>query len=104
LDPLAIMPGQYKLKKCKFCSIDHRRRGPYCSQGCASRDREPTEAMRQGMRRVAIEYNQTPEAIAKHKQFNTPLATMTVDEFAVDVPTIRDYDDLPEGYDRGESW
>jgi hypothetical protein len=60
--------------------------------------------MRQGMRRVAIEYNQTPEAIAKQKQFNTPLATMTVDEFAVDVPTIRDYDDLPEGYDRGESW
>jgi hypothetical protein len=56
------------------------------------------------MRRVAIEYNQTPEAIAKQKQFNTPLATMTVDEFAVDVPTIRDYDDLPEGYDRGESW
>jgi hypothetical protein len=60
--------------------------------------------MREGMRRVAIEYNQTPEAIAKQKQFNTPLATMTVDEFAVDVPTIRDYDDLPEGYDRGESW
>jgi hypothetical protein len=60
--------------------------------------------MREGMRRVAIEYNQTPEAIAKQKQFGTPLATMTVDEFAVDVPTIRDYDDLPEGYDRGETW
>ena len=98
------MPGQYKLKKCKFCSIDHRRRGPYCSQGCASRDREPTEAMREGMRRVAIEYNKTPEAIAKQKQLGTPLASMTVDEFAVGVPTIRDYDDLPEGYERGESW
>jgi len=60
--------------------------------------------MREGMRRVAIEYNKTPEAIAKQKQFGTPLATMTVDEFAVGVPTIRDYDDLPEGYDRGETW
>jgi hypothetical protein len=60
--------------------------------------------MREGMRRVAIEYNKTPEAIAKQKQLGTPLASMTVDEFAVDVPTIRDYDDLPEGYDRGESW
>jgi hypothetical protein len=60
--------------------------------------------MREGMRRVAIEYNKTPEAIAKQKQLGTPLATMTVDEFAVGVPTIRDYDDLPEGYDRGESW
>jgi len=98
------MPGQYKLKKCKFCSIDHRKKGIYCSQSCASSDREPTEAMREGMRRVAIEYNQTPEAIAKQKQFGTPLASMTVDEFAVDVPTIRDYDDLPEGYDRGETW
>jgi hypothetical protein len=60
--------------------------------------------MRQGMRRVAIEYNQTPEAIAKQKQLNTPLATMTVDEFAVGIPTILDYDDLPPGYDRGENW
>jgi hypothetical protein len=60
--------------------------------------------MREGMRRVAIEYNKTPEAIAKQKQLGTPLASMTVDEFAVGVPTIRDYDDLPEGYERGESW
>jgi hypothetical protein len=56
------------------------------------------------MRRVAIEYNKTPEAIAKQKQIGTPLASMTVDEFAVGVPTIRDYDDLPEGYDHGEDW
>jgi len=98
------MPGQYKLKQCKFCSKDHRKKGLYCSQSCASSDREPTEAMREGMRRVAIEYNRTPEAIAKQKQIGTPLATMTVDDFAVDIPTIRDADDLPPGYDRGENW
>lgn len=56
------------------------------------------------MRRVAIEYNRTPEAIAKQKQIGTPLATMTVDDFAVDIPTILDYDDLPPGYDHGENW
>jgi hypothetical protein len=60
--------------------------------------------MREGMRRVAIEYNQTPEAIAKQKQFGTSLATMTVDEFAVDIPTIHDLDELPPGYDHGEGW
>ena len=98
------MPGQYKLKQCKFCNKDHRKKGLYCSQSCASRDREPTEAMREGMRRVAIEYNRTPEAIAKQKQIGTPLATMTVDDFAVDIPTILDYDDLPPGYDHGENW
>jgi len=98
------MPGQYKLKQCKFCGADHRKKGLYCGQSCASRDREPTEAMREGMRRVAIEYNRTPEAIAKQKQIGTPLASMTVDDFAVDIPTIRDLDDLPSGYDHGENW
>ena len=40
------------------------------------------------MRKVANEYNRTPEAIAKQKQLNTPLASMTADEFAVPIPTI----------------
>ena len=56
------------------------------------------------MRRVATEYNRTPEAIAKQKMINTPLASMTVDEFAVDIPSLdpdlSDYD----GYERGENW
>lgn len=98
------MPGQYRLKQCKFCSADFRKKGVYCSQACASRDREPTEAMRQKMKAVATEYNRTPEAIAKQKQFGTPLASMTVDDFAVDIPTIQDLDELPPGYDRGENW
>ena len=100
------MPGVYKLKNCRLCGKEHRRRGPYCGQSCASTDREPTDAMREAMRRVATEYSKTPEAIAKQKQLNTSLATMTVDEFAVDIPTIidlRDYDDL-DGYDRAENW
>jgi len=56
------------------------------------------------MRRVAKEYNLTPEAGAKRRQLRTPLATMTVDDFAVGIPTILDADDLPEGYDHGENW
>jgi len=98
------MPGVYKLKNCKFCSKEHRRRGPYCGQSCASKDKEPTEAMREAMRQVATEYNQTPEAAAKRRQFGTSLATMNGDDFAVDIPTIQDLDELPPGYDRGENW
>jgi len=59
------------------------------------------------MRKVAIDYNRTPEAIAKQKQINTPLAAMTVDEFAVDIPDIKDLSDYSEfldGYERGERW
>jgi hypothetical protein len=98
------MPGVYKLKNCKFCSKEHRRRGPYCGQSCASKDKEPTEAMREGMRRVVTEYNQTPEAAAKRRQFGTSLATMNGDDFAVDIPTIQDENDLPSGYDHAEDW
>jgi uncharacterized membrane protein len=63
--------------------------------------------MREAMRKVAIDYNRTPEAIAKQKQINTPLAAMTVDEFAVDIPDIKDLSDYSEfldGYERGERW
>jgi len=101
------MSGQYKLKNCKFCNKEHRKRGPYCSQSCASTDREPTEAMREAMRKVAIDYNRTPEAIAKQKQLNTPLASMTVEDFAVDIPDVRDlsdYDDFLQGFDKADKW
>ena len=61
--------------------------------------------MREAMRKVASEYNRTPEAIAKQKQLNTPLASMTVEDFAVDIPDftdLRDYD--LDGYDRADNW
>jgi hypothetical protein len=59
------------------------------------------------MRSIAIDYNQTPEAAVKRNQLNTPLAAMTVDEFAVDIPDIKDlsdYTEFLEGYERGERW
>lgn len=101
------MSDRYKEKNCKFCNKLHRKRGIYCGQSCASTDREPTDTMREAMRKVAIDYNRTPEAIAKQKQLNTPLAAMTVDEFAVDIPDIKDLSDYSEfldGYERGERW
>jgi uncharacterized membrane protein len=59
------------------------------------------------MRSVAIDYNRTPEAIAKQKQLNTPLAAMTVEDFAVDIPEIKDlsdYTEFLEGYNHAEKW
>ena len=58
------------------------------------------------MRKVVQEWNKTPAAIAKQKQLNTPLASMTADEFGVNIPDIQelsDYDYL-DGYDRAEKW
>lgn len=98
------MPGVYKEKNCKFCNTLFRKRGIYCSQSCASYDREPTENMRKKMRKVAIEYNRTPEAIAKQKQINTSLASITVEDFAVNIPDLPP--DLSEynDYNKAEDW
>ena len=98
------MSGQYKLKTCPTCNKDHRKRGLFCSQSCSSTNRPATDNMRNAMRKVAIEYNRTPEAIAKQKMIGTPLATMTVDEFAVNVPDLPP--DLSEWseYTKAEDW
>ena len=97
--------GKYKEKNCKFCQTLHRKRGPYCSQSCANRDRpEYSPKVAEAMRKVVTEYNKTPEAIAKQKQLNTPLASMTVDDFAVHIPDLPP--DLSEytDYNRAEDW
>lgn len=52
------------------------------------------------MRKVAIEYNKTPEAIAHHKLLGLKLAAESED-FAIDIPTIFD---MPDGYEKSEDW
>jgi len=98
------MSGQYKLKECPTCNKEHRKRGLFCSQSCANVDRPVTDNMRNAMRKVAIEYNRTPEAIAKQKMIGTPLASLTIEDFAVDIPDLPpDLNDWSD-YDRGENW
>ena len=98
------MPGVYKEKNCKYCNKLHRKRGVYCCQSCANADRVPTDNMREKMRKVATEYNQTPEAIAKQKMINTPLASMTIEDFAVDIPDLPpDLSDWSD-YDKASDW
>ena len=98
------MSGQYKIKKCPACNKEHRKRGLFCGQSCANADRPATDNMRSAMRKVAVDYNRTPEAIAKQKMLNTSLATMTVEDFAVDIPDLPpDLSDWSE-YDKAADW
>jgi len=90
------MPGVYKLKACPQCLTEHRKKGKFCSQACSNSYREPTENQREAMRQVATEFNRTPQALARQSLINTPLASLTVEDFAVEIPTIYD---LPEGYE-----
>jgi hypothetical protein len=94
------MSGQYKIKECPTCNKEHRKRGLFCSQSCSNVDRPVTDNMRSAMRKVAVEYNRTPEAIAKQKMLNTSLATMTVEDFAVDIPDLPDWSE----YDKASDW
>lgn len=50
------------------------------------------------MRKVAIEYHKTPEAIAASKLVNSPLS---MEDYAIDIPDFRD---LPDGYDIADDW
>lgn len=101
------MPGVYKEKNCKFCNKLFRKKGLYCSQSCASFDREPTDAQRENMRKVATEYNRTPEALARQSYIGTSLASLPADDFAVGIPdttTLDDFYEHTEGFDRAEDW
>ena len=110
------MPGIYRKKQCPTCGMEHRKKGPYCSQGCANSDREVTEETRNKLSAKLNEYAKTPEGIAKAKRAAIRLSAfqrgvehelVTLDEFAVDIPTItalEDYDDIIGGYQRGEDW
>jgi hypothetical protein len=48
------------------------------------------------MRKVATEYNKTPEAIAHQKLFG-----IDSEDFAIEIPTIYD---MPDGYEKSEDW
>jgi hypothetical protein len=96
------MPNVYREKVCPTCQVKHRKRGPYCTQGCANRGRpEYSQKVADNMRKVAQEYNKTPEAIANQKLFHTGIIP---DEFAVPIPTLdpdlSDYSD----YNKAEDW
>lgn len=109
------MPGQYKLKSCPVCSTEHRKRGQYCSQSCANSTREITTETMTKIKRSVAEYQNSPEGLANAKRQALRASAMrngdelpvTVEDFAVDIPDIRqlsDYDDILSGFDRADNW
>jgi predicted nucleic acid-binding Zn ribbon protein len=99
------MPGVYRLKKCPKCGTEHRKRGDFCTQSCASRyNSERTDEQRQKQSEAMKEYYRTPEGVAK-KAFvglhNSDPNTVTIEDFAINIPDIPE---LPEGYDIADKW
>jgi hypothetical protein len=104
------MPGVYREKVCPNCGITHRKRGEFCGQGCHSSYRGQTEETKKKLSQIKREYDLTPEGIAHNKMLSRIMTNpedprITIDEFIVDIPTIRDISDWDmDGYDRAEDW
>lgn len=86
------MANMYREKNCPACGEPHRKRGPFCSQSCASKGLVHTEETKKKLRKITREYLQTPEGVASAK-LNTSDLRMPVDEYAVSVPDLRDIRD-----------
>jgi hypothetical protein len=104
------MPGVYREKVCPNCSVTHRKRGEFCGQACASSYRGQTEETKKKLSMIKREYDLTPEGIAHNKMLSRIMTNpeeprVTIEDFAVDIPTIRDIRDYDlDGYDRAEDW
>ena len=104
------MPGVYREKVCPNCGITHRKRGEFCGQACASSYRGQTEETKKKLSLIKREYDLTPEGVAHAKMIsrinsNKDEPHITVEDFVVDIPEIRDIRDYDlDGYDRAEDW
>ena len=105
------MPNQYKEKECPVCYSLHRKRGLFCSQSCANSTRQQTTETVKKIRKSVNEYQNSPEGLANAQRQSLRASAMrageelpvTIEDFAVDVPDIREMPDL-DGYDKAENW
>ena len=106
------MPGVYRLKLCPNCDKEHRKKGNYCSQSCASTvnntGREQSEETRDKISDTVNEYFQTPEGIAtghmvarqntKRAEINQKIKEghyiLEPDDWAVEIPNFDDDDNI----------
>lgn len=104
---------RYREKQCLKCGKTHKKRGPYCSRSCGGA-RKHTEEDKKKRSVKLKEYFDTPEGIATRKMQSAVTAAknagleasmLTIDEYAVDIPDVRDLNDFDlDNYDRAEKW
>ena len=106
------MPNQYKEKKCPVCYSLHRKRGLFCSQSCANSTQKKTPETVKKIKKSIAEYQNSPEGLANAQRQSLRASAMrageelpvTLDDFAVDIPTLNpdlsDYSD----YNKAEDW
>lgn len=104
---------RYREKQCPSCGKIHKKRGPYCSRSCGG-SRKHTEEDKKKRSIKLKEYYQTPEGITTKKMISAvttaknlgkDVEMLTIDEFAVGIPDVKDLNDYDfDHYDRAEKW
>lgn len=105
-------------KICPRCSkpfIGAFSQTKYCSPECANvREFTPESNLKKSIKKR--EHYATPQGVAARQQYSriwtefnkgNGWEMLKIDEYAVDIPVIRDNDDFEnyfDGYDRGENW
>lgn len=97
------MPGVYRLKNCPNCDKEHRKRGPFCSQGCHNSYREVSDRQRENGKQMGENNAGDPALIAAGHMLQRG-QMLSADEYGVEIPDIPDLIDLPDGYEKGENW
>jgi hypothetical protein len=105
------MPNQYRKKNCPVCSVEHRKKGVYCSQSCANSNQKKTPEHVKKIKKSIAEYQSSPEGVANAQRQSLRASAMrndeplpvTIEDFAVDIPDIQDLPDL-DNYDKAERW
>ena len=105
------MPNQYREKECPSCGITHRKKGKYCCQSCANSNQKKTPEHIKKIKKSIAEYQNSPEGLANAQRQSVRASAMnndqplpvTLEDFAVDIPELREAPDL-DGYDKAENW
>jgi hypothetical protein len=103
------MPGVYREKECPVCEKKHRKRGIFCGQSCANKQREYTEETKEKISKSVGEHFLSPEGITSaiwnnrrvHALREGKEIPVNGEEYVVDIPTIHD---IPKEYMPNDLW
>lgn len=108
------MPNVYREKQCPRCGVLHRKRRQYCSRECGNvREFSPEqrEEINERIVQSNLEYQRTPEALAKNRLLSQARVNGTdlakAEDFAIDIPDIPDRFSAPMdlgNYDDATDW
>lgn len=106
-----MSPPIYRKKNCPQCNVEHRKKGPFCSQGCHNRHRGPmSDETKSKLSESKKRWYQTPDGMREKEKLilNTKLRaegrdTIKTEDYYVEIPDFKDLDDYA-GWEKSENW